>query len=1046
MNEFIDTIQDEQDLELDIMNQANQVLEQQTLAIETKRLQKVQSKINELKRKISKYNQLNEFKTKLQSDMELLKDLETQEKNIKDRLNNTNSFLDSNETETERERLIRIGKLNPLALDNIDESDQDSNPENETMQSLFKGDLHSDSDLSFADDVDEYSDHEHVENDRYKDDGDELSYQRRLEKWVTKRRRKRFLFQNPGFEIDSSFDFTKDLDLEVHEPALYVKDGRMDKGFKIPGDVFSHLFDYQKTCTRWLWELHKQEVGGVLGDEMGLGKTIQIISFLAGLSYSKKLNGPILIVCPATVQEWPPLRVIILHSTGSGMGKDNSKKQYDTESETDFTDSEDDYNEKKRRKKQKKGKNKYKQTRQSVKDQSITDLIDKVVNDGHVIVTTYSAIRIYDEHLLPVKWSYVVLDEGHKIRNPDADITQACKQLKTPHRIILSGTPIQNNLTELWSLYDFVYPGRLGTLPVFQSEFSIPINIGGYVNATNIQVETAYKCACILKDFISPYLLRRMKVDVAQQLPQKNEQVLFCKLTNYQRRKYERFIASDDIGRIMDGKQHVLSGIDTLRKICNHPDLLENEKDVENYGDMERSGKMVVVHSLLEMWESQGHRVLLFCQTRQMLDILENYVKRKTEFKYRRMDGNTPIKNRSEMVDGFNNDPDIFLFLLTTKVGGLGINLTGANRVIIFDPDWNPSTDMQARERCWRLGQTKTVTIYRLMISGSIEEKIYHRQIFKQFLSNKVLKGIYDKLILDPRQQRFFKSNDLHDLFSFEGRDRDTTETDQLFSDMNVKVDVQQDDEMNKINSIDKVETFFEKQENESLPNEETSGSKPVDDDTRILQALFSNTGVHSALQHDMIMNSITPEAKLIEKESNMIAKQALNALKVSRKRVRQQDIGVPTWTGTRGSSGRPEPSTSKPPPRRFGNNPPRADPSTALRGGILNQSTVTKSGESPIGSAAILSNLRKRSGLTANDIDIDLKPVLKSNLTDLTESLQRYLLSKTDLVSSSEIISNFKLKVNKTDMQVFRQILKGMADFIHQGDTKGWKLKSEFL
>lgn len=264
-------------------------------------------------------------------------------------------------------------------------------------------------------------------------------------------------------------------------------------------------------------------------------------------------------------------------------------------------------------------------------------------------------------------------------------------------------------------------------------QFSIPIKLGGYANATNIQVNTAYKCACVLRDLISPYMLRRIKQDVANDLPKKDEQVLFCKLTPIQRDIYERFIKSEEVASILDGRRHVLSGIDFLRKVCNHPDLVNDETEiVQNYGSIEKSGKMIVVSALLKMWKKEKHKVLLFSQSRQMLDILNQFVKR-SGYSYLRMDGTTNIQTRSSLVDKFNADENIFVFLLTTKVGGLGINLTGANRVIIYDPDWNPSNDIQARERAWRLGQKRSVTIYRLMTSGTIEEKIYHRQIFKVF-------------------------------------------------------------------------------------------------------------------------------------------------------------------------------------------------------------------------------------------------------------------------------------------------------------------------
>lgn len=235
----------------------------------------------------------------------------------------------------------------------------------------------------------------------------------------------------------------------------------------------------------------------------------------------------------------------------------------------------------------------------------------------------------------------------------------------------------------------FIYPGKLGTLPVFMTQFSTPISIGGYINASNLQVQTAYKCAVVLKDSIAPYLLRRMKSKVASSLPKKTEQVLFCRLTDYQIKAYKEFLASGEVENILAGKRNALYGIDILRKICNHPDILQRDTQSNevDFGDEEKSCKMKVVESLLQMWKKAGHRSLLFTQTRQMQDILEKFLS-KHGYIYRRMDGTTAIKIRQTLVDEFNNDESIDVFLLTTKVGGLGINLIGANRVVIFDPDW----------------------------------------------------------------------------------------------------------------------------------------------------------------------------------------------------------------------------------------------------------------------------------------------------------------------------------------------------------------------
>ncbi|XP_071071987.1 DNA excision repair protein ERCC-6 isoform X2 [Dasypus novemcinctus] len=573
---------------------------------------------------------------------------------------------------------------------------------------------------------------------RCRDDGDEDYYKQRLRKWNKLRlqdKEKRLKLEDDSEESDAEFD----------------------EGFKVPGFLFKKLFKYQQTGVRWLWELHCQQAGGILGDEMGLGKTIQIIAFLAGLSYSKIRTrgsnyrfeglGPTIIVCPTTVMHqwvkelhtwWPPFRVAVLHDTGS-------------------------YSHRKEK------------------------LIREIAHCHGILITSYSYIRLKQDDLSRHDWHYVILDEGHKIRNPNAAVTLACKQFRTPHRLILSGSPMQNNLRELWSLFDFVFPGKLGVLPVFMEQFSVPITMGGYSNASPVQVKTAYKCACVLRDTINPYLLRRMKSDVKMSLslPDKNEQVLFCRLTEEQHKVYQNFIDSKEVYKILNGEMQIFSGLVALRKICNHPDLFsggprnlpgapDHELEENQFGYWKRSGKMIVVESLLKIWHKQGQRVLLFSQSRQMLDILEVFL-RAHSYSYLKMDGTTTIASRQPLIMRYNEDSSIYVFLLTTRVGGLGVNLTGANRVIIYDPDWNPSTDTQARERAWRIGQKKQVTVYRLLTAGTIEEKIYHRQIFKQFLTNRVLK--------DPKQRRFFKSNDLYELFTLTSPDASqSTETSAIFA------------------------------------------------------------------------------------------------------------------------------------------------------------------------------------------------------------------------------------------------------------------------
>ncbi|XP_020290353.1 DNA excision repair protein ERCC-6-like isoform X2 [Pseudomyrmex gracilis] len=540
---------------------------------------------------------------------------------------------------------------------------------------------------------------------------------------------------------------------------------KIDTLFKVPLCIWEKLYKYQKVAVKWLWELHGRRLGGLLGDEMGLGKTVQVIAFLAGMDCSELLSyngrfrglGPTIVVCPATLMEqwvkhfhewWPFFRVVVLHHSGGYNG--------DPE-----------------------------------------DLIESLQTGG-ILVTSYNGVLKHKDLLASSQWHYVILDEGHMIRNPQAKVSRAVKRFSTPHRLLLTGSPMQNSLKELWSLFDFIIPGKLGTLPVFLEHCVAPITRGGYVNATSLQEATALQVATLLKDTITPYMLRRTKTDVKHHLtlPKKNEQVLFCSLTDEQKKLYKKYLSSDDVLYVLHERNsnqdrgryraRFLIALSALRKLCNHPDLflytreMDSDEDVDlseeqlqKFGYWKRAGKMIVVRSLLKIWHKQGHRVLLFTQGKQMMHILECLLQLEG-YTYLRMDGTTIMSQRQQTIHKFNNNPSYFVFLLTTRVGGLGVNLTGANRVIIYDPDWNPATDAQARERAWRIGQNKQVTIYRLITAGTIEEKIYHRQIFKLLLSNKVLD--------DPRQRRLFRTSDLIELFNLnEPINGDSSESDSLF-------------------------------------------------------------------------------------------------------------------------------------------------------------------------------------------------------------------------------------------------------------------------
>ncbi|KAI0435186.1 SNF2 family N-terminal domain-containing protein [Xylaria sp. FL1042] len=837
------------------------------------------------------------------------------------------------------------------------------------------------------------------------DDGIEANYQRRLTDWVDRRSRARLRRQHAGHEGELAEEQpqTQD-DEEWFKPSPDEPDHHLKHGLKLPGDIYPALFDYQKTGVQWLAELYSQRVGGIIGDEMGLGKTVQAISFIAALHYSKQLDKPVLVVAPATVLQqwvnefhrwWPPLRVSMLHSSGSGML--NMSRENEIEEEDRGWDRRD---------------------KPRVVNKAAKRIIDRVARHGHVLVTTYASVQIYGDTLATMDWGYVVLDEGHKIRNPNAAVTIACKELCTPNRVILSGTPIQNNLVELWSLFDFIYPMRLGTLVDFRKQIEIPIKIGGYANASNLQIMTAEKTAQALKENISPYLLQRLKVDVATDLPKKREQVLFCKLTKLQYENYRLFLDSKEMDGVLKGTTQSFFGIDRLRKICNHPDLVDpniKARHPQDWGAPSKSGKMQVLKALLGMWKKLGHKTLLFSQTVQMLDILDQFIRNLGNIQYLRMDGKTPIKMRQVLVDKFNKDPEIDLFLLTTKVGGLGVNLTGANRVIIYDPDWNPSTDVQARERAWRLGQKKDVTIYRLMTAGTIEEKIYHRQIFKQFLSNKVLK--------DPKHRTTFNLNDLHDLFTLGSSDDVGTETSRLFKDSEVDIhatagpprstnsnrkDLAKSEQnmlsggddhtgLQRIDGIASLEDYETGEEAKTATKEED----------RIMEGLFARSGVQSAHEHDAIVGGKQkPRADraILQHEAARVANEAASVLRRAKEQARHVPIGTVTWTGEVGEGGRP--------------------------------SNIRRGRGGP-GSASVLSNLSERQGLSSSGSESPRPGRPTMRLNDFMKAIPEFIKRHGGKVPTKSIVDHFNPHCKTREQTAeFKEALNRVARMESRGSS----------
>ncbi|KAJ6399470.1 hypothetical protein OIU77_020092 [Salix suchowensis] len=830
-------------------------------------------------------------------------------------------------------------------------------------------------------------------------------------------------------DMGESVDSGRDLHTSISEEDVddgYDNDSpfiTLEGGLKIPEAIFRKLFDYQKVGVQWLWELHCQRAGGIIGDEMGLGKTIQVLSFLGALHFSN-MYKPSIVVCPVTLlrqwkreaQKWyPRFHVELLHDSAQDVSsRDPLKKKraqsYESDCETeDSLDSD------------------YERSMPSRKANKWDSLINRVFeSDSGLLITTYEQLRLLGEKLLDFEWGYAVLDEGHRIRNPNAEITLA--------------------------------------------EFAVPISVGGYANASPLQVSTAYRCAVVLRDMIMPYLLRRMKMDVNAQLPKKTEHVLFCSLTSEQRSVYRAFLASTEVENILDGSRNSLYGIDVMRKICNHPDLLEREHSCHNpdYGNPERSGKMKVVAQVLKAWQEQGHRVLLFTQTQQMLDIFESFLN-SGGYNYRRMDGSTPIRLRMSLIDEFNNSSDVFIFILTTKVGGLGTNLTGANRVIIFDPDWNPSTDMQARERAWRIGQKRDVTVYRLITRGTIEEKVYHRQIYKHFLTNKILKN--------PQQRRFFRARDMKDLFMLtDDGEGGSTETSNIFGQLSEDVNVV-GTKKEKLNKRKKNRGIAQHADNEN--NSETRASSreekekagcsdgEVDEETNILKSLFAANGIHSAVNHDVIMNAHDEEKIRLEEQASQVAQRAAEALRQSRMLRSRDSISVPTWTGKSGTAGAPSSFRQK-----FGSTVnsqliKSSDSSSSNKTTNLNGIAAGASAGKALSSAELLARIRgnqeravgagldqqfgfaSSSGNTARSENSGASrpPQTLSSVQPeiLIRQICTFIQRQGGSSDSSSIVQHFKDRIPSKDLPIFKNLLKEIALLREDPNGKQWVLKPEY-
>ncbi|OLN85816.1 Chromatin structure-remodeling complex subunit snf21 [Colletotrichum chlorophyti] len=475
--------------------------------------------------------------------------------------------------------------------------------------------------------------------------------------------------------------------------------------------VGGKLKEYQIKGLQWMISLYNNNLNGILADEMGLGKTIQTISLVTYLIERKKQDGPYLVIVPLSTltnwtlefEKWAPSVSKIVYK-GPPLAR---KQQQDKIRQGRF----------------------------------------------QVLLTTYEYI-IKDRPILSkIKWFHMIIDEGHRMKNQNSKLTSTIQQYyHTRFRLILTGTPLQNNLTELWAMLNFTLPTIFKSAKTFDEWFNTPFANTGGQDKMDLTEEEQILVIRRLHKVLRPFLLRRLKKDVEKDLPDKTEKVIKCKFSALQTKLYKQMVTTNKI-LVSDGQggktgaRGLSNMIMQLRKLCNHPfvfdevENLMNPMNVSNDLLWRTAGKFELLDRILPKYKATGHRVLMFFQMTAIMDIMEDYL-RYRNLKYLRLDGTTKSDERSDLLRLFNApDSDYFMFLLSTRAGGLGLNLQTADTVIIYDSDWNPHQDLQAQDRAHRIGQKNEVRILRLISSNSVEEKILERARFKLDMDGKVIQA-----------------------------------------------------------------------------------------------------------------------------------------------------------------------------------------------------------------------------------------------------------------------------------------------------------------
>lgn len=410
-----------------------------------------------------------------------------------------------------------------------------------------------------------------------------------------------------------------------------------------------------------------------------------------------------------------------------------------------------------------------------------------------VLIVSYETLRLYVEEFGQTQIGLLLCDEGHRLKNGESQTFTALNGLNVQRRVILSGTPIQNDLSEYFALLNFANPNYLGTRAEFRKQFEIPILRGRDADGTEEERKKGDDRLKELLTLVNKFIIRRTNDILSKYLPVKYEHVVFCNLAPFQKDLYNHFLQSPEIKALLKGKgSQPLKAIGMLKKLCNHPDLLDLPSDLPGCEDklpedfvpkdargrdrevkVWYSGKMLVLDRMLARIRAETNdKIVLISNYTQTLDIF-GALCRSRGYGCLRLDGTMNVSKRQKLVDKFN-DPEgpEFVFLLSSKAGGCGLNLIGANRLVLFDPDWNPAADQQALARVWRDGQKKDCFVYRFMTTGTIEEKIFQRQSHKQSLSSCVVDSAEDV-------ERHFSLDSLRELFMY--RDNTTSDTHDTF-------------------------------------------------------------------------------------------------------------------------------------------------------------------------------------------------------------------------------------------------------------------------